>query len=105
MHDPHQAPARAELLLAADGGPKTRGRPIHGRLENEDGDSEARAEPDESVGDLARIDGVTPRTRPRSTNASPRPETTANARGRAYRRRATSRTLVLNTHGNRPMTR
>ena len=35
--------ARAELLLAADGGPKARGRPIHGRLESEDGDSEARA--------------------------------------------------------------
>ena len=74
MHDPHQAPARAELLLAADGGPKARGRPIHGRLESEDGDSEARAEPDESAGDLARIHGVTPRTRPRSANASPRPK-------------------------------
>jgi len=41
MHDLHQASARAELLLAADVGPKARGRPIHGRLESEDGDSEA----------------------------------------------------------------
>ena len=105
MHDPHQAPARAELLLATDVGPKARGRPIHDRLESEDGDNEARAEPDESAGDLARIDGVTPRTCPRSANSSPRPETTANARGRAYRQRATSRTPEPDTHGNRPMTR
>ena len=74
MHDPHQAPAHAELLLATDVGPKARGRPIHGRLESEDGDSEARAEPDERAGDLARIDGVTPRTRLRSANSAPRPE-------------------------------
>jgi len=48
---------------------------------------------------------VTPRTRSRSANASPRPETTANARGRAYLQRAMSRTLQPDTHGNRPMTR
>ena len=35
--DPRQAPARAELLLAADFGQEARGRPIHGRLESEDG--------------------------------------------------------------------
>ena len=35
--DPQQAPARAELLLAADFGHEARGRPIHGRLESEDG--------------------------------------------------------------------
>ena len=35
--DPRQAPDRAELLLAADFGRQARGRPIHGRLENEDG--------------------------------------------------------------------
>ena len=35
--DPQQAPARAELLLAADFGQEARGRPIHGRLESEDG--------------------------------------------------------------------
>ena len=35
--DPQQAPARAELLLAADFGRQARGRPIHGRLESEDG--------------------------------------------------------------------
>ena len=35
--DPRQAPARAELLLAADFGREARGRPIHGRLESEDG--------------------------------------------------------------------
>ena len=34
--DPRQAPARAELLLAADFGQEARGRPIHGRLESED---------------------------------------------------------------------
>ena len=34
--DPRQAPARAELLLAADFGRQARGRPIHGRLESED---------------------------------------------------------------------
>ena len=39
--DPQQAPARAELLLAADFGQEARGRPIHGRLESEDdGDGE-----------------------------------------------------------------
>ena len=39
--DPQQAPARAELLLAADFGQEARGRPIYGRLESEDdGDSE-----------------------------------------------------------------
>ena len=37
--DPRQAPAPAELLLAADFGRKARGRPIHGRLESEDGDA------------------------------------------------------------------
>ena len=105
MHDPHQAPARAELLLAAGFGPKARGRPIHGRLESDDGDSEARAEPDESAGDRARIDGVTPRTRPRSANASPRPETTADALGRARLQRTASRTPEPDTHRNRPMTR
>ena len=35
--DPQQAPARAELLLAADFGQEARGRPIYGRLESEDG--------------------------------------------------------------------
>ena len=35
--DTRQAPARAELLLAADFGREARGRPIHGRLESEDG--------------------------------------------------------------------
>ena len=105
MHDPHQAPARAELLLAAGFGPKARGRPIHGRLESDDGDSEARAEPDENAGDRARIDGVTPRTRPRSANASPRPETTAAALGHARLQRTASRTPEPDTHGNRPMTR
>ena len=35
--DPRQAPARAELLLAADFGREARGRPIHGRLESGDG--------------------------------------------------------------------
>ena len=34
--DPRQAPARAELLLAADFGQEVRGRPIHGGLESED---------------------------------------------------------------------
>ena len=34
--DPRQAPARAELLLAAGFGQEARGRPIHGRLESED---------------------------------------------------------------------
>ena len=32
--DPQQAPARAELLLAAGFGQEARGRPIHGRLES-----------------------------------------------------------------------
>ena len=36
--DPQQAPARAELLLGADFGQEARGRrPIHGRLESENG--------------------------------------------------------------------
>ena len=35
--DPRQAPACAELLLGADFGREARGRPIHGRLESEDG--------------------------------------------------------------------
>ena len=35
--DPRQAPARDERLLAADFGRQARGRPIHGRLESEDG--------------------------------------------------------------------
>ena len=35
--DPQQVPARAELLLGADFGQEARGRPIHGRLESEDG--------------------------------------------------------------------
>ena len=38
--DPRQAPARAELLLAADFGHEARGRPIHSRLESEDGGGE-----------------------------------------------------------------
>ena len=39
--DPQQAPARAELLLAAGFGQEARGRPIYGRLESEDdGDGE-----------------------------------------------------------------
>ncbi len=38
--DPQQAPARAELLLAAGFGQEARGRPIHGRLESDDGDGE-----------------------------------------------------------------
>ena len=38
--DPRQAPARAELLPAADCGQKAAGRPIHGRLESEDGGGE-----------------------------------------------------------------
>ncbi len=33
--DPQQAPARAELLLAAGFGQEARGRPIHGRLESD----------------------------------------------------------------------
>ena len=127
--DPQQAPARAELLLAADFGRQAPGRPIHGRLESEDngaGDpgprlkvgavqtrrlaatrheaellpvlagptaagpptpcstTAGRCRPcPESAGDLARIDGVTPRTRPRSAKSSPRPETIANPLGRA----------------------
>ena len=39
--DPRQGPARAELLLAADFGREARGRPIHGRLESEDGGTDA----------------------------------------------------------------
>lgn len=35
--DPRQAPARAQLLPAADFGQEARGRPIHGSLESEDG--------------------------------------------------------------------
>ena len=35
--DPRQAPARAELLLATDFGHEAPGRPIHSRLESEDG--------------------------------------------------------------------
>ena len=35
--DPRRAPARAELLLAADFRHEARERPIHGRLESEDG--------------------------------------------------------------------
>ena len=38
--DPRQAPVRAELLLAADFGQQAAGRPIHGRLESEDGAGE-----------------------------------------------------------------
>ena len=38
--DPRQVPARAELLLAADFGQQAAGRPIHGRLESEDGGGE-----------------------------------------------------------------
>ena len=38
--DPQQPSARAELLLAADFGHDARGRPIHGRLESEDGGGE-----------------------------------------------------------------
>ena len=38
--DPRQAPARAELLLGADFGHQAQGRPIHGRLESEDGGGE-----------------------------------------------------------------
>ena len=38
--DPQQAPARAELLLAADFGQEARGRPIYGRLESEDDDAD-----------------------------------------------------------------
>ena len=34
--DPRQAPARAELLLAADSGREARGRPIYGRRESAD---------------------------------------------------------------------
>ena len=37
--DPQQAPARAELLLAADFGQEARGRPIYGRFESEDDDA------------------------------------------------------------------
>ena len=115
--DPRQAPARAELLLAADFGRQAPGRPIHCRLESEDngaGDpgrvgsrrrlreaellpvlagpdgsrtadavldecGAVQALPRESAGDFARIDGVTPRTRPRSASSSPRPETIANS--------------------------
>ena len=40
--DPRQAPARAELLLAAGFGQEARGRPIHGRLE-------ARAQPEPTL--------------------------------------------------------
>ena len=40
--DPRQAPARAELLLAADFGQQAAGRPIHGRLESQDGGGEPR---------------------------------------------------------------
>ena len=39
--DPRQAPAHAELLLGAGFGHEARGRPIHGRLESDDGDGEA----------------------------------------------------------------
>ena len=35
--DPQQVPARAELLLAAGFGQEAPGRPIHGRLDSEDG--------------------------------------------------------------------
>ena len=38
--DPQQAPAGAELLLAADFGRKPRGHPMHGRLESEDGSAD-----------------------------------------------------------------
>ena len=38
--DPRQAPAHAELLLATDFGRQAAGRPIHGRLESEDGGGE-----------------------------------------------------------------
>ena len=127
--DPRQAPARAELLLAADFGRQAPGRPIHRRLESEGNgagdlgprlkisavrDAPARGDaargraaagprrpnggrsadavldecgavqalPRESVGDLARIDGVTPRTRSRSARSSPQPETIANPLGK-----------------------
>ena len=62
-----------------------------------------QALPRESADDLARIDGVTPRTRPRSARFSPRPETIANPLGRAYLQPSTSRTLKPDTPGNRPM--
>ncbi len=55
-----------------------------------------------SAGDLVRIDGVTPRTRPRSARFSPRPETIANDLDRAYLQPTTNRTLKPDTLGNRP---
>ena len=121
--DPRQAPARAELLLAADFGHEAprapdprparepgqrrraeaddrrrpdapargdaaRGRAAAGPRRPNDGRTAdavqgecgaVQALPRESAGDLVRIDGVTPRTRPRSASSSPRPETIANS--------------------------
>ncbi len=64
-----------------------------------------QALPRESAGELARIDGVTPRARPRSARSSTAARTNANALGRAHLQRTTSRTLEPDTQGNRPMTR
>ena len=47
--DPQQAPARAELLLAAGFGQEARGRPIYGRLESED-DGEGEPGPPMKIG-------------------------------------------------------
>ncbi len=47
--DPQQAPARAELLLAAAFGQEVRGRPIHGRLES-DGDGDGEPGPPVKIG-------------------------------------------------------
>ena len=107
MHEPAPGAGPApSWLLAADGGPKTRGRPIHGRLESDDGDSEARAEPDESAGDLARIHGVTPSQDPPALRQRlAAAETIADALGHARLQRTASRTPEPDTHGNRPMTR
>ena len=87
--DPQQAPARAELLLGAF---RTRrlaatlrelpvlAGPNGGRTGDAvlDECGAVQALPGKSAGDLARIDGVTPRTRPRSARRSPRRETIAN---------------------------
>ena len=48
--DPRQAPARAELLLAAGFGQEARGRPVHGRLESEDDGADDEPGPRRKIG-------------------------------------------------------
>ena len=48
--DPRQAPARVELLLAADFGQEARRRPIHGSLESEDGGADDEPRPRRKIG-------------------------------------------------------